>query len=98
MQKFDSFDLYDNNGERYFVDINREGNYIHLDAHDDNKNNLAYLDSFVGCDKVYLDVIFCEPKYRNRGIASKLLDMLSVITNGSLIYGAFRPWAISSTK
>lgn len=94
----DKYDYYDNNGEKFVVDVIRSGNFIHLGAHDVNNNSLGYLDSFFGDNKVYLDVIFCDPKSRNKGIASKLLETLSIISGNTVICGLYSPFGISNDK
>ena len=89
---------FDNNGYEYYINVSIEGNFLHMGAYDNNNINMASLSSFVGDKKIYLDSIFCYPFYRNRGIASELLNILNEYANGSVIYGTYSPFEIGSME
>ena len=89
---------YDNNGCEYYINVSMENNFLHIGAYDNNNINMASLNSFVGDKKIYLDSIFCYPFYRNRGIASELLNVLNEYAHDSVIYGTYIPFEIGNME
>lgn len=86
--------FYDKNNNLCYFDIDYGFDTFIIKGYDDLTKEQTLISKFLIDDnKIYIDVILCYTKYRNRGIASALLDLVDYIFKncGGFIYGAFGP-------
>lgn len=90
--------FYDKDNNLCYAIINMSHSIIIIRSYNILDKETAFLKLLVNKKKIYLDVLLCYERYRNKGVVSKLLAAIDYIfkNDNIYIYGIYSPYNSSN--